>query len=273
MKHVKKYNTGIIYECLLKEISSSFVDNKDIRVDLVFNILERHFLSKKAPLKREAMFFALVEGCEQLNESQARQVLVELQKFAEKTDVKKLNEDKNYLINEVTNVLGESVLNHKLENYKILASVEQLLEHYRNIKSFGSSMERIKLENEIINYLTTPRPIQEDVAVAIPSITEGVDKFVLAVAVNNMSKKYNDLSNEQMDIIKESITTKDIEKVRKAEKAKIKEIKSQIDNIKDDDLRKQVIGIVEGYAPIEEFNNDSLIKTLSYFELAKTIKG
>lgn len=272
MKHVKKYNTGIIYECLLKEISSSFVDNKDLRVDLVFNILERHFLSKSAPLKKEAMFFALVEGCEQLTESQARQVLVELQKFAEKTDVKKLNENKNNLINEMTNVLGDKVLNHKLENYKILASVEQLLEHYRNIKSFGSSLERIKLENEVINYLTTARPLEE-ASSPMPSLSEGVDKFVLAVAVNNMSKKYSELSSEQMAIIKESITTKNIEKVRKFETDKINEIKSQIDNIKDNDLREQVANIIEGYTPIEEFNNESLIKTLSYFELAKTIKG
>lgn len=272
MKHVKKYNTGIIYECLLKEISSSFIDNKDLRVDLVFSILERHFLSKNAPLKREAMFFALVEGCEQLTESQAMQVLIELQKFAEKTNVKQLNENKNELINEMTNVLGDKVLDHKLENYKILASVEQLLEHYRNIKSFGSSLERIKLENEVVNYLTSPRPAN-DIPAPVPSLSEGVDKFVLAVAVNNMSKKYNELSNEQMAIIKESITTKDIEKVRKAEKTKINEIKSHIDNIRDEDLREQVINIVEAYTPIEEFNNDSLIRTLSYFELLKTIKG
>ena len=47
MKHVKKYNTGIIYECLLKEVSSSFVDNKNFQVDLIFHILETFSLKMR----------------------------------------------------------------------------------------------------------------------------------------------------------------------------------------------------------------------------------
>lgn len=272
MKHVKKYNTGIIYECLLKEISSDYVDNKNFQIDLVFHILERHFLSKKAPLKREASFFALIEGCEQLNENQAHQVLRDLETFAKNTDIKKLNEDKNNLINEVEAVLGKKVLDHKLENYKILATIEQLLEHYRDIKSFGSALEKVKLENEVVSYLTSQRNLNEDF-VNPQSANEGLDKFTIAVAMNNMKKKYETLSEEQMLIIKESVTTKDINKVKDMEQSKINEIKIGINNVKDESLKEQLQNIVNEYKPIENFSNDSLVKTLSYFELSKTIKA
>ena len=144
------------------------------------------------------------------------------------------------------------------------------MEYYRNIKSFGSAIEKVKLENEIVNYLTSPRAIKEEV-IAPPAINEGVDKFVLAVAVNNMKKKYNNLSDEQFNIIKESITTKDINKVKTIEQEKINEIKNSISTITDVSLKNELQEIVNNYKPIEDFTNESLIKTLSYFELAKNI--
>jgi len=277
VKHSKYKNTGIIFELLVRQITSDTLNGKDTPIK---DLLKKYFV--KTELGREYKLYETLLKKTSLTESKANVVVETLLESAKHLNRKALKRQKYNLINEIKEHYDlTKFFNHKLPNYKIYAAFYTLLEANSNLNPFNSN-QVISNKITILEHLTAA-PIL-DINSNIETI-KSQDKDIRFMAYKLLLEKFNTkhdkLSEQQKLVLKEYINSVDntprlkefyIEKINeiKSELAQLnKKTKNEVTKIK----INEIISILPSPTKTTKVVDEDLVDLLQYYDLIKELKS
>ena len=279
IKHSKYKNTGILFELLVRQITADTLKGGD---SPAINILKEHFV--KTSLGREYKLYESILKSKVLNEGRANVVISTILESSSKFNRTSLRKQKYNLINEIKKHYSLDVFfGAKIKNYKELASLYTLIEGY-NSKKVSDSQQIIDNKVTLLEHLTkqevNTKEVKEDVLKEFQTYDKDLRILTYKVLLEKFNSKYENLSNEQKQILKEFINSVDSTPgLRDFYNSKIEELKFTLNEeaktIKDKATQIKITEVAKYLVELDKttkVGNDNLVDLLQYYELVKEIK-
>ena len=279
IKHSKYKNTGILFELLVRQITADTLKGGD---SPAIDILKEYFV--KTSLGREYKLYESVLKSKVLNEGRANMVISTILESSSKFNRTSLRKQKYNLINEIKKHYNLDVFfGAKIKNYKELASLYTLIEGY-NSKEASDSQQIIDNKVTLLEHLTKQEVKEEEVKEDVLKEFQTYDKdlriLTYKVLLEKFNSKYENLSKEQKQVLKEFINSVDSTPgLRDFYNSKIVELKSTLaevnKNVKDKAIQIKIQEVAKYLVELNKtakVSNDNLVDLLQYFELVKEIK-
>ena len=279
IKHSKYKNTGILFELLVRQITADTLKGGD---SPAIDILKEYFV--KTSLGREYKLYESVLKSKVLNEGRANMVISTILESSSKFNRTSLRKQKYNLINEIKKYYNLDVFfGAKIKNYKELASLYTLIEGY-NSKEASNSQQLIDNKITLLEHLTKQEINTEDVKEDVLKEFQAYDKdlriLTYKVLLEKFNSKYENLSTEQKQVLKEFINSVDSTPgLRDFYNTKISELKATLNeeakNIKDKATKIKITEVAKYLVELDKtakVDNDNLVDLLQYYELVKEIK-
>ena len=279
IKHSKYKNTGILFELLVRQITADTLKGGD---SPAIDILKEYFV--KTSLGREYKLYESILKSNVLNEGRANMVITTILESSQKFNRTTLRKQKYNLINEIKKHYDLDVFfGAKIKNYKELASLYTLIEGYNSSNDIDTNQlieNKITLLEHLTKQEIESESVKEDVLKEFQTYDKDLRILTYKVLLEKFNDKYNNLSSEQKQILKEFINSVDstpglrdfyntkIIELKNILKEEVKSIKSQATKIKIQEISKYLIELNKS----DKVNNDSLVDLLQYYELVKEIK-
>ena len=279
IKHSKYKNTGILFELLVRQITADTLKGGD---SPAIDILKEHFV--KTSLGREYKLYESILKSKVLNEGRANMVISTILETSSKFNRTSLRKQKYNLINEIKKHYNLDVFfGAKIKNYKELASLYTLIEGY-NSKEANDSQQIIENKVTLLEHLTkqevNTKEVKEDVLKEFQTYDKDLRILTYKVLLEKFNSKYENLSTEQKQVLKEFINSVDSAPgLRDFYNNKINELKTILNreakSIKDKATQIKITEVAKYLVELDKtakVNNDNLVDLLQYFELVKEIK-
>jgi len=244
--------------------------------------LSKRYFGKGAPLREELDLFRAVLDTKVKSRHSAQKLLGEVVRNASKINSRKLNEEKNRLIKEINyNLCNDKFYDHKISNYTIYASMHSLMCEKRSKKKALSSIDKIKLEDSVVEFLVKEGNSKASSLRIDPNYNNAVYKLV----VDRFHKKYKEkLSENQKKLLVKYILSEisqDKEGLKKEILTEAKVIREKITNISDTEiLRDQSLAdkLKECYkkfsnVDLNDIGESTILEILQYMRLAEEVSS
>jgi len=279
IKHSKYKNTGILFELLVRQITADTLKGGD---SPAIDILKKYFV--KTSLGREYKLYESVLKSKVLNEGRANMIISTILESSSKFNRTSLRKQKYNLINEIKKHYNLDVFfGAKIKNYKELASLYTLIEGY-NSKEASDSQQIIDNKVTLLEHLTkqevNTKEVKEDVLKEFQTYDKDLRILTYKVLLEKFNSKYENLSTEQKQVLKEFINSVDSTPgLRDFYNSKIEELKTTLNeeakNIKDKATQIKITEVAKYLVELDKtakVDNDNLVDLLQYYELVKEIK-
>ena len=280
ISHSKYKNTGILFELLVRQITSDILDGKESPVK---DLLKKYFV--KTELGREYKLYETLLKKTSLTETKANIIINTLAESSTSLNRGAVKRQKYNLIKEIKEHYDlEKFFNHKLPNYKVFAAFYTLLETY-NIPPLSVNPEQI-INNKvtILEHLTAAPIIEKKVKDEVMDAFIGSDKDVRLLAyrmsLDKFNSKYNDFDSNQKAVLKEYINSVDNStRLREFYIDKTNEIKTQLIEI--NQLTKnlvtkikidEIINIITIPSKTHKIKDNNIVDLLQYYDLVKELE-
>ncbi len=278
-KHSKFKNTGILFELLVRQVTSDMMSNQDSKA---VRIIKKFFTGTEL-IKEYNLYSALVKSAK-LTEGKAESLLNAVLEESKKLDNDLLNKEKYNLIKEIKKSYDvDNFFKAKIKNYKPLAAIYILFEATRT-KSLVDTNQLVENKITLLEHITQEKLVsgkQEKDSVS-EFIKEDKDVRLLAyrLIVEKYNEEYKELSAEQKEILKEYINNvSDTQELKKYLNSKFEDVKQRLTKIlptvKDKVLEiklKEVISLAKPINERQTIRDEHLVSLLQYFELVKELK-
>jgi hypothetical protein len=279
IKHSKYKNTGILFELLVRQITADTLKGGD---SPAISILKEYFV--KTSLGREYKLYESILKSKVLNEGRANMVISTILESSQKFNRSALRKQKYNLINEIKKHYDLNVFfGSKIKNYKELAALYTLIEGY-NAEEASDSNQLIENKITLLEHLTKQEVKEEEVKEDVLKEFQTYDKdlriLTYKVLLEKFNSKYENLSSEQKQVLKEFINSVDstpglrdfynnkISELKASLNEGAKSIKDKATQIKINEVSKYLVELDK----TSKINNDNLVDLLQYYELVKEIK-
>jgi hypothetical protein len=279
IKHSKYKNTGILFELLVRQITADTLKGGD---SPAIDILKEYFV--KTSLGREYKLYESILKSKVLNEGRANIVISTILESSSKFNRTSLRKQKYNLINEIKKHYNLDVFfGAKIKNYKELASLYTLIEGY-NSKEASDSQQIIDNKVTLLEHLTkqevNTKEVKEDVLKEFQTYDKDLRILTYKVLLEKFNSKYENLSTEQKQVLKEFINSVDSTPgLRDFYNSKIEELKTTLNeeakSIKDKATQIKITEVAKYLVELDKttkITNDNLVDLLQYYELVKEIK-
>lgn len=277
LKHNKLRNTGLLFELLVRQITSDTLNNRESKA---VDILKNNF-NNNAIAKEYKIYKALLTN-KNLSEAKANIVIESAIQAHKKLNKSLLNSQKYKLISQIKeNYDIEEFFKSKIDNYKTIASVYMLFEMYQS--------DSIDPQNEVKFKFS----IMEDICAGIKeakkdpvleeyeSFDKGTKALVYKLMVQKFNEKYSEFNASQKRLLKEyinSITTPETFKEYVNEELdKLKTKLTTLSKKVNDEVRKikiqEVINIIKPVSQHKQVCDLDLENLLHYYELEKELEN
>jgi hypothetical protein len=279
IKHSKYKNTGILFELLVRQITADTLKGGD---SPAIDILKEYFV--KTSLGREYKLYESVLKSNVLNEGKANIVISTILESSKGFNRTSLKKQKYNLINEIKKHYNLDVFfGAKIKNYKELAALYTLIENHNT--ETNTNVDQV-IDNKItlLEYLTkhevNTKEVKEDVLKEFQTYDKDLRILTYKVLLEKFNNKYDNLSSEQKQVLKEFINSVDSAPgLRDFYNSKIDELKSTLNEeaktIKDKATQIKITEVAKYLVELDKtakVNNDNLVDLLQYYELVKEIK-
>jgi hypothetical protein len=279
IKHSKYKNTGILFESLVRQITTDTLDGKDSPAK---DILKKYFV--KSELGREYKLYETLLKKTSLTEGKANVVVSTLIESSKTLNRGAIKRQKYNLISEIQKHYDiNEFFNHKLSNYKVYAAFYTLLE-IANTQEIIDPEQTINNKVTILEHLTAAKITEGKIRDEVMSEFEKTDKDVrlltYKIILENFNEKYDTLHPKQKLILKEYITSIDnTPRLREFYINKINEIKTELTllnkSTKNPTTKIKINEIINLIAPpaknIKITDND-LVDLLQYYDLINELE-
>lgn len=280
IKHSKYKNTGILFELLVRQITTDTLDGKDSPAK---DILKKYFV--KTELGREYKLYETLLKKTTLTESKANVVVSTLTDSSKTLNRGILKRQKYNLISEIQKHYDlNKFFNHKLPNYKVHAAFYTLLEITNSTTSINPE-QTITNKVTILEHLTAANIKEGKVRDEVLSELEGADKDVkfltYKILMDKFNNKYDNLSINQKNILKEYITSVDNNpRLKEFYTEKINEIKTDLKNLNKKTQNKvtkikieEIISVIQPPAKNAKITDNDLVDLLQYCDLVNELEA
>jgi hypothetical protein len=279
VKHSKYKNTGILFELLVRQITTDTLDGKDSPAK---DILKKYFV--KTELGREYKLYETLLKKTSLTETKANIVVSTLTDSSLTLNRGVIKRQKYNLISEIQkNYDLNEFFNHKLPNYKVFAAFYTLLE-ITNTPQAVNPVQTINNKVTILEHLTAAQIKESKVRDEVMDEFSKADKDVRFIAykmlLESFNTKYDDLHPNQKLILKEFITSVDnTPRLKEFYTNKIIEIKEELTSLNaktKNEVTKikinEIISIITPPAKNAKVTDNDLVDLLQYYDLINELE-
>lgn len=279
IKHSKYKNTGILFELLVRQITTDTLDGKESPAK---DILKKYFV--KTELGREYKLYETLLKKTSLSESKANIVVTTLLESSKNLNRGVIKRQKYNLISEIQSHYDlNKFFNHQLPNYKIVAAFYTLTE-IANSPTDINVDQTINNKVTILEHLTAAKISKGNIKNAVMEEFVNADKDVQFLAykilLENFNIKYNDFSLNQKTILKEYITSIDnTPRLKEFYIGKINDIKNELTLLNEKTQNKvtkikinEIISIIKSPAKTTKINDNDLVDLLQYYDLINELQ-
>ena len=278
VKHNKIRNTGLLFEFLLRQITSDVL-NKDNNSNAV-NIVKQKF-NENTELGKELALYNILITKKFKSDSKADYFINEVMKTRSDLNNSTLRREKYNLIKEIqSNYNLQKFMSSKVPNYKVFASIYKLFEYNtlspdEKTESFFNIVEHVTTEDKNIRLSETVKTLPDDEDLRILTYKTLLEKF---------NQKYTKLSGAQKNLLREYINNvSNTNSLKDTLKAIVKELKTDLKthskNLKDKVVKikmQEAIKSIDTFCGIEDksdvVKDEYVIQTMRYLELVKEVK-
>jgi hypothetical protein len=279
VKHSKYKNTGILFELLVRQITSDTLEGKDSPAK---DILKKYFV--KTELGREYKLYETLLKKTSLTETKANIVVSTLTDSSKSLNRGVIKRQKYNLINEIQNHYNlNTFFNHKLPNYKVYAAFYTLLEISNSQISINPE-QTITNKVTILEHLTAAQikksNIQDEVLNEIENSDKDVKFLAYKILMEKFNDKYNDLNINQKLILKEYINSVDnTPRLKEFYTNKINEIKTELTKLNKKTSNpatkikiNEIISVIQPPAKNAKLTDNDLVDLLQYCDLINELE-
>ena len=279
IKHSKYKNTGILFELLVRQATADTLKGTD---SPAIDLIKKYFV--KSELGREYKLYESVIKSKVLSESKANAIISTILESSKKLNRTSLRKQKYNLISEIKKDYNiDNFFGTKIKNYKEFASLYTLIEGYNN-DEITDTNQLVDNKVTLLEYLTKQDVVTEEVKEDVLKEFQTYDKdlriLTYQVLLEKFNSKYNNLSVEQKQVLKEFINSVDsTPSLREFYNNKIVELKETLNvesiNITDKATKvkvQEISKLLTELSKNDKVSNDNLVDLLQYYELVKEIK-
>jgi hypothetical protein len=275
IKHSKFRNTGLLFELLVRQITSDTLEGKN---SAAINILKKYFVNTE--LGKEYKLYEQVTAYKNLTEAKAEMVINTLVETSTKLKRSEIRKQKYNLVKEIRdNYNVEKFFKAKVANYKIFAALNNLIENQSSDKVVPETVINNKIT--ILEHLTkTPTVVQtDDLMEEYKGYSKDLRILTYKMLLEKFNEKYDHLTAKQKEVLREVITSVDnTDKLKEYYNIRIVEVASLLEEktneIKDEVLKIKITEVLKYVKPLEKtekVTNDAIINLLQYYELANEL--
>jgi hypothetical protein len=279
-KHSKYKNTGILFELLVRQITSDMMTNKESKA---VDILKKYYTNTE--LSKEFTLYSTLLNSPKINESRANTLISTIIEEGKKLDHDKLNKEKFNLIKEIRKCYEvDNFFNAKVNNYKLSAAIYTLLEANYS-KLFISPKQLVTNKMTILEHVTQDlqdeKKLERKVVEEFMREDKDVRTLAFRILVEKFNERYIELSDEQKDVLREYINNiSDTVELKKYLNNKLEEVKTELTNLKSKVKDKvvtiklnEVVSLIKPIEMKQSIKDDHLVSIMQYIELVKEIKA
>ena len=275
VKHSKYKNTGILFELLTRQLTSDTITGNQSKS---LSFLKKHFNSKTELLKEYKIYHTLATK-KYSKDSQATMLIEELIKAHGKLNKSQLRREKYNLIKEIKdNYNVNDFFKSKISNYKIMASIFNLLEN-KNATALSIVNSKVTLLEHITEKQTSNN--KKDIVLEnFNKQDQDTRLLTYKVLLEKFNDKYSDLQDNQKTLLKEYVNSVSNSPALKSYiNQEIKVVKRDITKyskkVEDKAVAIKLNETKEMIKPLckkSSVHDDNVINLLNYYELVNELK-
>ena len=278
VKHNKIRNTGLLFEFLLRQITSDVL-NKDNGPAV--KIVKEKF-NENTELGKELALYNILITKKFKSDSKADYFINEVMKARGDLNNSTLRRERYNLIKEIqSNYNLQKFMSSKVPNYKTYASIFTLFEFNKSLspdqktESFFNIVEHITTNDKSIKLSETVQTLPDDEDLRILTYKTLLEKF---------NQKYTKLSGAQKNLLREYInnisnTNSLKDTLKEIVKGLKQDLKKHSKNLKDEVVKIKMTEAIKSINKLCGINNKSdvvkdeyVVQTMRYLELLKELK-
>lgn len=275
IKHSKFKNTGMLFELLARQITSDIISANESAATIIL----KKFFNKNTELSKEYGLYKTLSEEKFSSDSKANMLVEAVLRARKNIDRKKLGEEKYSLIKTIKeNFDLNSFFQTKVQNYKLLASIYKIFEY----SELDNPTEITRSKITIIENMTLDNrsKLNEDV-INLNEEPKEIRLMSYKILVEKFNKKYEDLSNEQKNLIREYIenvsTTNSLKNYIQSEANIIKQkLQSKTKKVTDKALvikLNEVVNLLDQYKTLKNVDENHVTALLRYYNLINDLDG
>jgi len=278
IKHSKYKNTGILFELLVRQITSDILEGKESPIK---NLLKKYFV--KTELGKEYKLYETLLNKTNLTETRADIIINTLVESSKNLNRRLVKKQKYNLINDLKEYYNiNEFFNHKLPNYKVYAAFYNILESSsidKNINpEFVISNKITILEYLISSPLTQNNP-KNDVLEEFKKEDKDIKMLTYRILLEKFNGKYENFTSSQKEILKELLYSIDNKpRLKEFYISKSNEIKNELisltKNVTDKTTQiklKEVVNLLDVKSS-NKITDDNLVNLLQYCDLVNELE-
>ena len=275
VKHSKYKNTGILFELLTRQLTSDTISNSTPKA---LSIIKKYFSGNSTLLQEYKIYHTFINK-KFKKESNATLLINTLLEAHNKLNKSQLKKEKYNLIKEIKDTYDiNNFFKAKISNYKIMASIFNLLEN-----KDSSPLSMVNSKVTLLEYITETKPKQKTNTVLENYNKQDKDTRLLAykVLLEKFNNKYKGLGDNQKTLLKEyvnSVTNSPVLKVYINEE--IKNVKKQLlsysKKVEDKAVSvklNETKNMIKTLDKKSSVNDDNVFNLLNYYEIVNVLKS
>lgn len=254
IKHKKHRNTGLIFEMLVKRMTSNVLQGEGINE--ISSIIKKHF-SNNSEIRKELSFYQMLIKDKVTNPTLANELIESVKQARGLLDLEKLNKEKYRLYKDITSYFGgDSFFDIKVENYQQYASIYNIFEYNQMDNPPVMVSNKQNLIECICNSETS-----NNINAEFLKESEDIRLSAFEIMIEKYNDKYDGLLNEQKMLLGNYINMEtSSEEFKSYVTSEINKLKESISNI---------IPLMENNSSANKLNE--MIDVLSQIENTKFI--
>jgi len=274
VKHSKYKNTGILFELLTRQLTADTIAGNTPRA---LSIIKKYFSGESTLLKEYKIYHTFISQKYKEN-NKATMLIDTLIEAHGKLNKSQLRREKYNLIKEIKETYDiNNFFKAKISNYKIMASIFNLLENKE-----ASPISIVNSKTTLLEYITIkPETTKKN------SIIENYSKqdkdtrlITYKVLLEKFNNKYSGLQNNQKVLLKEyvnsvtnspalkSFINQEIKEVKKIINTYSKKVEDKAVAVKLTETKNMIKPLCKK----SSVNDDNVINLLNYYELVNELK-
>lgn len=279
IKHSKFKNTGLIYELLVKQITSDMIARKD---SPAVNILRKYYSGNSALVQEYKLYKTIAEGVD-LTTIKADNLINAALKAARSLNQRELSNQRYKLISEIKAHYNiENFFSVPVKEYKTLAAFYCLMEAER-CEDLVDPQSIVNNKTTLLEHMTCRFQPKEEVTDSLIEEYGNYDKdlrlMTFKVLLEKYNEKYANLLEEQKTVLRRFISSGssvDLRNFLNAELDRISVALLECSNKMPKGIERiklnEAIKMLQPIPNTEKVNDDHLVKVLQFYDLLYELK-